>query len=97
MKTQIIIDLCEAITSLDIVDHEPEMEYLGYTSNGSQVKRLTKHMVNIAKILRKNHNVNLGKLNKALRTAGWNDKEFIIFKNVHGSCWWNDIKLVEKK
>ena len=96
MKTQIITDLCEAITSLNIVDHAPEMEYLGYTSNGDQAKRLTKHMVEIAKDLRKDRNVNLGKLNTALKKAGWDDKEFVIVKTHMGSCWWNDLKLVDK-
>lgn len=83
MKTQIIVDLGIAINSLP--------------KDSNITKRLTKHMVDIAKNLRKDRNVNLGKLNKALLTAGWDHKEFIIVKKVHGICWWNDLKLVEKK
>lgn len=83
MKTQIIVDLCCAINSLP--------------KDSNITKRLTKHMVSIAKNLRNDRNVNLGKLNKALQTAEWNDKQFAIVKKIQGNWWWNDLKLVEKK
>lgn len=96
MKTQIIIDLCDAISALIHIDSGPVTKSSGLTSYGMQAKRLTKYMVKIANGLRKDRNVNLGKLNKALEKAGWLDKKFIIVKKVHGACWWNDIKLVDK-
>lgn len=99
MKTQIIVDLCCAIGAIEHNDYGGITSTKFLAEYTLQAKRLTKHMVEIASNLHKNHNVNIGKLNKALEKAGWLSKEFIIVKKVYyrGGAGFSNIVLVDIK